>query len=153
MEKILEELDNFVLDEDKLVYLTKNKIDLFVSSAQMLYQLCSEFIFDCNRNQMINLISFDPELKINESILYDILKLYIFDFERNIVFLHLKFYVEPIQNIESFEKLYTYSNEKYIFLSINSSPKEFVDKKQEYSNESEPIKLKVKKNKLSSCAH
>jgi hypothetical protein len=152
------DLFNFVLDEDKLEYLSKNKVYFNISSSEELYELCSEFIFDCNRNQMIQMISYEPELQIKESILYDILKLYIFDFERNIAFRHLSLYINPIQNTNAFENLYTYSNEKNIFLSIISESKtleepstthlqeeKIIPKKKEHSNS--------KKNRFSSCVH
>ena len=61
------DLFNFVFDKDKLEYLSKNKVYFNISSAEELYELCSEFIFDCNRNQMIQMISYEPELQIKES--------------------------------------------------------------------------------------
>ena len=106
---------------------------------------------------MIQMISYEPELQIKESILYDILKLYIFDFERNIAFRHLSLYINTIQNTNAFENLYTYSNEKNIFLSIISESKtleepstthlqeKIIPKKKEPSNS--------KKNRFSSCVH
>lgn len=122
MESILEELEKFITDEDKVEYLNllvcKEKILIY---PNQFYQICSHFIFDCNRNEMLKKLIQNFEIqKINESDLYQILKLYIFDFERNIAFRLLKPFTEEIKNIKSFEQLYTYFNEKSELIFINN---------------------------------
>ena len=126
MEKILEILDNMVLDENKIEYLkqittSKNETNKIIINPDDLYIICNQIIFDCNRNEILKLIKnvFDIH-KVDETILYKILKLYIFDFERNIAFRILRPFLiqEQINQLEAFEKLYIYSNEKNRFLSL-----------------------------------
>lgn len=153
MEKILIELNGFLLDENKLEYLrnniSKNENKDITISPENLLGICEQIDFDCNRNALLKMILKDFMVdKLDEQTLYKILKLYIFDFERNICFRILKSLVNSIQDTKKIENLYMYSNEKNIFLSLASiTPKELEMKTNPESNI-----LEIKKNTSHRCA-